>query len=189
MGMASPRRRRGLVLVLAIILVPIGIHLTIIEMASIPLALRWSPWVLAKLALVSATAVMQWTMYTGLLASFGLTLRKGREPLITSMVRRLHGNLEPDLVQYTRKVTLAWTLFFAAQILVSVALLCFAPLVVWSFFVNILDIPLVLTMFAIEYIVRRLSLEHPPRHSFSAILAMIADPLGQTSAASTTESP
>ncbi|WP_308389610.1 hypothetical protein [Acidithiobacillus sp. AMEEHan] len=143
---------------------------------------------LAKLALVSATAIMQWAIYISLLLTFGLTLRSGRQPLITSMVQRMHGNLDPALIQYTRKVTIAWTLFFATQLIVSISLLLFAPLVIWSFFVNILDLPLVLTMFAIEYLVRQRCLEHPPRHSFAEILAMISKPMQETAAASTTES-
>lgn len=188
MRTASSGRRRLLALV-AIILVPVGIQFAIVATASIPLALRWSPWVLAKFALVSATAIMQWTIYVGLLITFGLTLRKGHEPLITGMVRRMHGGLDLALIQYTRKVTVAWTLFFAAQIIVSISLLCFAPLVVWSFYVNILDIPLVLTMFAIEYVVRQRCLENPPHHSLAAILAMISEPMQkETPASSTTES-
>ena len=48
-------------------------------------------------------------------------------------------------------------------------------LVVWSFFVNVLDIPLVATMFIAEYLFRIHWLKNPPRHSLSAMLSMIAD--------------
>jgi uncharacterized membrane protein len=41
--------------------------------------------------------------------------------------------------------------------------------------VNILDIPLVATMFAAEYAVRLRVLRDPPRHSFAAIMGMIAE--------------
>jgi len=110
-----------------------------------------------------------------LLATFGLTLRPGHEPLITGMARRLHGDIAAELVTYTRNVTIAWTVFFAMQLALSIGLFCFAPLVVWSFFVNILDIPLVAAMFAAEYAIRLRVLRDPPRHSLSAIIGMITE--------------
>jgi len=41
--------------------------------------------------------------------------------------------------------------------------------------VNVLDLPLVVTMFVAEYLFRIHWLSNPPRHSFSAIVSMIAD--------------
>ena len=107
---------------------------------------------------------------------FALTLRRGHEPLITAMARRMHGDLSSEMLRYTRRVTFAWCCFFALQLTLSITLFCFAPLVVWSTFVNILDIPMVVTMFAAEYFCRLLCLRDPPRHSFSAILQMVTDP-------------
>ncbi|MDE2513521.1 MAG: hypothetical protein KGL22_05395, partial [Alphaproteobacteria bacterium] len=80
-----------------------------------------------------------------------------------------------ELVVYTRRVTWAWCGFFAVQLTTSVTLFLFAPLVVWSFFVNVLDIPLVAAMFGAEYLCRIHCLRDPPRHSLAAILAMITD--------------
>jgi uncharacterized membrane protein len=102
-------------------------------------------------------------------------LRPGREALITGMARRMHTPFTDELAVYTRRVTIAWAGFFAAQLVTSIALFCFAPLVVWSLFVNILDFPLVAAMFAAEYAVRLRCLRDPPRHSLAAIAAMIAD--------------
>jgi uncharacterized membrane protein len=172
---AIPAARPPALAFLAIIAVPVLFHLTIIWTSSIPLSLRLNPCVLARLGLVSAAAVMHWGIYASLLTTFGLTLRPGHEPLITGMARRLHGDLEDELVHYTRNVTTAWTVFFAMQLVLSVTLFCFAPLVVWSFFVNILDIPLVVTMFAAEYAIRLRCLRNPPRHSLSMIFNMVAD--------------
>lgn len=45
---------------------------------------------------------------------FGATLRPGREPLITRYTRAEQGCLPPELAPYTRRLTLAWTLFFLA---------------------------------------------------------------------------
>jgi uncharacterized membrane protein len=79
------------------------------------------------------------------------------------------------MLSYTRKVTIAWSIFFAIQLAISIGLFCAAPLVWWSFFVNILDIPLVAAMFAAEYAIRLRVLQNPPRHSFKAIVSMVTE--------------
>ena len=172
---AVPAARSPLMAFLAIAVVPILFHLTIIETSSIPLMPRASFASLFKIGFVMAAAVMHWGLYASLLATFGLTLRRGHEPLITGMARRMHGEADDELAAYTRNVTIAWSVFFATQLMLSVTLFCFAPLVVWSFFVNILDIPLVVTMFAAEYAVRLRCLRHPPRHSLAMIFNMVSD--------------
>lgn len=161
--------------VIVLMLVPVVFHLAIVETSDIRLALVPRFGVLFKLGFIVASALTHWTIYGGLLLTFALTLRPGREPLITAMARRLHGAIPSELEIYTRRVTIAWCCFFAAQLTTSVMLFLFAPLVVWSFFVNILDIPLVVAMFAAEYVVRLHCLRNPPRHSFSVILNMVAD--------------
>jgi len=45
---------------------------------------------------------------------FGATLRPGREPLITRYTRAEHGRLSLELAAYTRRLTVAWTVFFLA---------------------------------------------------------------------------
>jgi uncharacterized membrane protein len=127
------------------------------------------------MSLVTVSALTHWVIYAGLLATFGSTLRPGRDALITAMARRMHGPISDELAVYTRRVTWAWCGFFAVQLTTSVGLFVFAPLVVWSFFVNVLDIPLVATMFGAEYACRLHCLSDPPRHSLAAIVDMIAD--------------
>ena len=46
---------------------------------------------------------------------FGLTLQAGREPLVSALARRVHGGLTRAMEIYSRKVTLAWTIYFAAM--------------------------------------------------------------------------
>jgi hypothetical protein len=84
----------------------------------------------------------------------GRTLVEGREPLITRLAREVHGSLAPFMEAYTRRVTVAWCVFCAAQLGMSAALLIFASLEKWSLFVNILNAPLVVLMFVGEYIYR-----------------------------------
>jgi uncharacterized membrane protein len=169
---AAPAARPPYMAFLAIAALPVASHLVIMATRHVRPGLSFGFGGLFKLGFVTVSALTHWGIYASLLAAFGLTLRAGREPLITAMARRMHG-LTPELESYTRKVTIAWTLFFATQLSLSVALFCLAPLVVWSFFVNILDLPLVALMFAAEYAVRLRSLSDPPRHSLAAIMGMV----------------
>lgn len=87
--------------------------------------------------------------------SFGITLVKPRVPLCTLLADRVHGPLSPAELRYTRKVTVAWTVFFVLNMLATLLLFEFATIKAWSFFVNFLSLPLVAIMFAGEYLVRR----------------------------------
>ena len=93
--------------------------------------------------------------HTLLLWIFGRSLRAGREPVVTLIARHVHGGyLPPDIELYTRRVTWAWCIYFAANAAVSIMLFVFAPLSVWSWFANVLNVPLILLMFAAEYVYR-----------------------------------
>ena len=157
--------------VLALVLVPLMVHLTIVETSHASLGVGG----ILKIGFVTASAVTHWGIYSGLFLTFTLTLRPDRDALITAMARRLYGTIPDELARYTRRVTWAWSCFFVAQLAMSVALFFFAPLVVWSFFVNILDLPLVAAMFLAEYLCRVRCLSDPPKHSLTDIIRMIAD--------------
>jgi uncharacterized membrane protein len=101
---------------------------------------------------------------------FGRTLLAGREPLCTRFARMIHGALEPDALRYTREVTLAWTLFFAALCALSCGLYLGGFLEAWSILANIASPLLVAAMFAIEYAVRARVL---PTHAQVGILGGI----------------
>jgi uncharacterized membrane protein len=103
-------------------------------------------------------------------ATFGRSLLAGRVPLCTRLADQVHGPLSTEELRYTRAVTLAWVVFFAANLLVTVALYEFAPLKLWSFFTNFLYLPLVGLMFVGEYLVRRRVLRHVPRDGLMATL-------------------
>ena len=161
--------------VVALGLVPVLFHLVIVATSRIHLTPLSSFGALFRVSFVTVSALTHWAIYGGLLATFGSTLRPGREALITAMARRLHGAIPDELAVYTRRVTWAWCGFFAVQLTTSVLLFALAPLVVWSFFVNVLDLPLVAAMFAAEYACRLCCLRDPPRHSLAAIVEMVAD--------------
>lgn len=98
---------------------------------------------------------------------FGRTLLGGRTALITRFAAIVHPEMPPEQTLYTRQVTLAWTLYFTGVALVSVTLFLFAPIEVWSFFANILYLPMLITMFAVEYLVRLRRLPHVEHVTFA----------------------
>ena len=94
-------------------------------------------------------------MQTLLCMVFGRTLAAGQTPLISRFAAAVHGPLPPHLQRYTRGVTWAWTLYFAAMAGVSALLFGLAPIAWWSTFANLLGMPLLALMFVGDYLVRR----------------------------------
>jgi uncharacterized membrane protein len=99
--------------------------------------------------------VQQVGFYSIMAFTFGRSLRKGRVPLCTHIADTVHGPLSAPELRYTRKVTLAWVIFFLLNVAATFLLFEFAPLRLWSVFVNFCSLPLILLMFAAEYAVRR----------------------------------
>jgi uncharacterized membrane protein len=89
-----------------------------------------------------------------LAVGFGSTLRAGHTPLITTMAARVHRELTPDMLVYTRKVTLAWSLYFVAMAAISLALFTFASFDAWAVFANLLTPCSVAVMFGAEHFLR-----------------------------------
>jgi uncharacterized membrane protein len=85
---------------------------------------------------------------------FGRTLFGGREPLVAAFARLVHGALPPEVQRYTRRVTIAWTLFFAAMLLASCALYLAGELPAWSVLATIASPLLIAAMFVAEYGIR-----------------------------------
>jgi uncharacterized membrane protein len=119
-------------------------------------ALAWGAGRLLGHGLVATAWLSHFALFGGLLVLFGATLLPGRTPLATQFARRLDPGFHAGMIGYARAVTWAWCLFFAGQLLVSALLMLLAPAQVWSWFVNVLDLPLVALMFGAEYAVRRL---------------------------------
>lgn len=85
---------------------------------------------------------------------FAATLRPQREPLITTLARRVHASLTPPMEAYSRRVTVAWALYFAAMAGLSVALYALAPFTVWAVFANLVTPLAVLAFFVGEFVLR-----------------------------------
>jgi uncharacterized membrane protein len=115
----------------------------------------WSWWP----ALEHHYGVVYWLQHMGvqlvLCIFFGRTLIAGRKPLCTRFAEAVHPPLTPRHEIYSRQVTVAWTVFFAAMAVISTVLFFAAPLATWSVFANFMTLPLVALMFIAEYLVRR----------------------------------
>ena len=85
---------------------------------------------------------------------FGSTLLPGATPLITQFSRILKGTLDAKALRYTRRITLAWVVFFTLMALESVLLALYAPPWVWSLFTNFLNYLFLLLFFLVEYALR-----------------------------------
>jgi uncharacterized membrane protein len=114
--------------------------------------------------------VQQAGFYSIMAATFGRSLRKDRIPLCTRLADRVHGPLSALELRYTRTVTLAWAIFFLLNLAATFLLYQFAPLRIWSFFVNFCSLPLILCMFVAEYLVRRRVLPQVQRSGLMATL-------------------
>jgi uncharacterized membrane protein len=126
---------------------------------------------------------------------FGRTLRPGRVPLITQMVRALHGQaglpMTPDLYRYARRLTVLWAVVLALLALVNLLLALAAvpggllaqfgyqpPLAVtdeqWSWFANFLTYGVVGGLFCGEYLWRKRVFPQRPYRNFFQFLQQMA---------------
>jgi uncharacterized membrane protein len=127
---------------------------------------------------------------------FGNTLRSGRTPLISQLIRLLQapGDDEPERAVwlYARRLTAAWTAMFVALATFNLLLAAFVepdgllrasgiePRLalsheVWSLFTNLLEYLLVAAFFVIEYAYRRQRFPRQPyRNLFDFLRRMLA---------------
>jgi uncharacterized membrane protein len=108
-------------------------------------------WRFTPAGILASSAIPHAVAYLSILAIFATSLLPGRKPIITIFAERSRGELSPAVVLYTKRVTWAWCLFCACQLLVSLLLLLLAPAHVWSTFVNLFNFPLLIAMFCGEF--------------------------------------
>jgi len=114
--------------------------------------------------------VQQGGFYSIMAFTFGRSLLDNRVPLCTRLADRVHGPLSALELLYTRHVTVAWAIFFLLNLAATYLLYRFAPLRIWSLFVNFCSLPLILLMFVAEYLVRRRVLPQVQRSGLIATL-------------------
>ena len=123
-----------------------------------------------RIGLLAVNGVSSATLNLFLLWLFGRTLTRGNEPLISQISRHINGKLDPEVADYTRHVTIAWCIFFALQVVVSLLLYLYAPVAAWSFFINVLNLPLLIAMFVGEKAYRTVRFpDHPKTSILKAI--------------------
>lgn len=93
-------------------------------------------------------------IHAALAWGFGITLRPGSTPLITSLAARLHRRFTPELRAYTRWLTLLWVRYFVAMIALSFAIYALAPWAWWSLYCNLLTPLAALALFVGEHLLR-----------------------------------
>ena len=133
-------------------------------------------------------AALKWALYLppvlidlALCWAFGRTLRRGAEPLVTMFARNARGGALPaDLALYTRRVTLAWTLLFAAMAAGAAWLAAAGPQRGWSFFVYAVCPALVAALFLGEFAWRRVRFRHHPRQRLADMLQYLRLPAARS---------
>jgi uncharacterized membrane protein len=163
------------------------ISLAPIALIGVVMAWRWHGPLLAALITLTLGALLlrywavltqyhEWTdlvqqcgAYALVSFGFGRTLFAGRVPLCTQLFTTLHGPPSAIEASYTRWATVAWTLFYLLMTLVILVLFFFAPLVIWSAFVNFATFGLIGVMFLTDHAIRRRVLPHRPGGVLAAI--------------------
>lgn len=134
----------------------------------VALAATWSQW---RQNVAALYYLQHLGAHLALAALFGRTLRVPQVPLVTRLAQSIHPEpLSPRHARYTRRVTWAWTLFFAANALVSTGLFWWASAEVWSFHANLMTGPLVALVFAGELLCRRWVLPAHERPSLASVV-------------------
>jgi uncharacterized membrane protein len=104
---------------------------------------------------------------------FARTLRAPSVPMITRFAAAMRGTLPPDLAAYTNRVTVVWTLAFAAMTLSALFLALFASREVWSIMTNFVHYLFLGALFLGEYLYRLYKFRHLEHPSFIAYIRML----------------
>ena len=94
---------------------------------------------------------------------FGRTLTAGETPLCTKFAAIVHETLSPQVIVYTRRLTLIWTLLFAVQIPIWSILFLALPVKDWSELLSLVPPVLIVGLFGLDLLVRQFCLPHEDR--------------------------
>ena len=102
-----------------------------------------------------------------LLGLFGRSLLPGHEPLVSRIARIMHDAPSPELLRYTRAVTIGWVVFLALMLVEVIGLTLFATPEQWSLFTNFYNYVFMGIFFLLEFALRRFFIDPAERISFS----------------------
>ena len=105
---------------------------------------------------------------------FGVSLRPGSEALCTKLARMARSHMTPRVDRYTRQITWAWAIFFGGCALLSAVLFLSGHVAAWSWFANVLNLPLIGAMFVLEYIVRLCVIPKAERSGIAETIRSVA---------------
>ncbi len=105
---------------------------------------------------------------------FANSLRPQKIPLITRFATLVRGKIDPQIADYTRRVTQWWAYLFLIIIVETIALTLYAPITIWSLFTNFINYFLIALFFFIEYQIRIRWLSDVKHHSFLKMLRAIS---------------
>ncbi len=127
-----------------------------------PVAWLWYLLLTAVLGTLTFAGGGQYALYLPALlipaavsATFGLSLREGRTPLITAIAQAARGSLPADLRDYTRRLTAFWALLSAGITTVTLYLTLAGPLWAWSLHTNFVSYLLIGGVLVGEFVLRR----------------------------------
>ena len=116
-----------------------------------------------RAGLMAATGLEHTVLYAALLVVFGRSLLNGRTAVVTALAQRINPRFRASMVPYTRKVTVAWCAFAAAQLAASAALLGAGLTGPWLLLTGTLHAPMAAGLAAGEFLVR--SWRFPGEHT------------------------
>lgn len=160
----------------------LGIAIPAVLLAGIAAGATRSP----ETALLAAAGLTHAMLYVALLAIFARSLRPRPEApqdaIVTRMARLANPAFHPGMVPYTRKVTAAWCVLFAAQLAISALLL--APILLppflltgaptlWPPFVSGWHAAAIPALMLAELLVRRIRFRHEQPTGLRATLQAI----------------
>lgn len=101
---------------------------------------------------------------------FSSSLLLNNTPIITRFARLISGDLSPVTKSYTRKATIAWSVFMLLLFCEALIIASVASIETWSLFVNFINYLFVMVMFIAEFMVRRVVLKGEVQTSFLSFL-------------------
>jgi uncharacterized membrane protein len=142
-------------------------------------------WVVLAACLVASGLIVHWqgarwillvppiAIPLSLLIVFASSLRPGQQPLVTRFALMARGSLPPELITYTRQVTILWVVVLAGLTLSAILLTLFAAREVWSLATNFVHYLVIGAVFAGEYLFRRWRFRHLEHPGFFAYLRQL----------------
>lgn len=144
--------------------------LTAILIAASLCAFLYGYWPVVERNYEWADLAQQCGAYGLVALSFARSLFAGRVPMCTQLASKLHAELTPAEIAYTRHATVAWVVFYVLMTMAIFILFFAASLRVWSLFVNFIAFGLIMLMGIADHVIRRRVL---PRRPGGGILAII----------------